>query len=294
MTRSVTALALVLAAASSATAFTPGRGAPARAVATSLKSTPFFASEDDFDAPVLADPQAGTAVLESEPVVDDECYMGKDGDFGGCVDFDPFKRPTRSVNAMDSKRSAPRWAYGDDFDAPVPINPQMGTAVLESQPIVDDECYMGKDGDLGECADFDPITRPTRSVNAMDSSRPVPGWTYADDFDAPVPANPQVGTTVLESEPVVDDECYMGKNMDFGGCVDFDPPVKPKRTRSANAMDSARTAPRWAFGDDFDAPVLANPQMGTAVLESQPIVDDECYMGKNADFGDCVDFDPPV
>eukprot|EP00985_Skeletonema_marinoi_P019616 scaffold11332_cov119-Skeletonema_marinoi.AAC.1 len=59
-------------------------------------------------------------------------------------------------------------------------------------------------------------------------ARDLPGWakksSYNDDFDAPVPANPQSGTTVLENEPVVDDECYMGAKGDFDDCVDFDPP----------------------------------------------------------------------
>lgn len=27
-------------------------------------------------------------------------------------------------------------------------------------PFVDDECYLGKDGDLDECADFDPKVSP--------------------------------------------------------------------------------------------------------------------------------------
>merc|ERR1712232_1247000 len=106
------------------------------------------------------------------------------------------------------------------------------------------------------------------------------------DFDAPVPADPQSGTAVLEEAPVVDDECYMGKDGEFDECVDFDPPVMLKRTRSANAMDQPRPAPKWAFGDDFDAPVLADPQSGTAVIDKAPVVDDECYMGKNDDFLD--------
>ena len=44
-----------------------------------------------------------------------------------------------------------------DFDAPVPYNPQLAKP-LANTPIVDDECYMGKEGQLDECADFDPVT----------------------------------------------------------------------------------------------------------------------------------------
>ena len=44
-----------------------------------------------------------------------------------------------------------------DFDAPVPYNPQSASP-LANTPIVDDECYMGKEGQLDDCADFDPVT----------------------------------------------------------------------------------------------------------------------------------------
>ena len=40
-----------------------------------------------------------------------------------------------------------------DFDAPVPYNPQSASP-LANTPIVDDECYMGKDGNAGVCVDF--------------------------------------------------------------------------------------------------------------------------------------------
>ena len=40
-----------------------------------------------------------------------------------------------------------------DFDAPVPYNPQSAKP-LANTPIVDDECYMGKDGNAGVCVDF--------------------------------------------------------------------------------------------------------------------------------------------
>eukprot|EP00804_Cyclotella_cryptica_P025411 CCRYP_016511-RA/>CCRYP_016511-RA protein AED:0.28 eAED:0.49 QI:0/0/0/1/1/1/2/0/85 len=61
----------------------------------------------------------------------------------------------------------------------------------------------------------------------------------------------------------------MGKDDSFDECVDFDP---PRRTRSMNAMDQAHAPPKWAFGDDFDAPVFASPQSGTTVMTESPIV----------------------
>ena len=44
-----------------------------------------------------------------------------------------------------------------DFDAPVPYNPASASP-LANTPIVDDECYMGAEGQLDDCADFDPVT----------------------------------------------------------------------------------------------------------------------------------------
>ena len=101
------------------------------------------------------------------------------------------------------------------------------------------------------------------SKNAKDPSRSAPSWTqarstatYNDDFDAPILANPQSGTTVLENQPVVDDECYMGANLDAEDCVDFDPPKQ-----------QANQATPATYSDDFDAPIPANPQSGTTVLD---------------------------
>eukprot|EP00985_Skeletonema_marinoi_P000255 scaffold76_cov88-Skeletonema_marinoi.AAC.1 len=235
---------------------------------------------DDFDAPIPANPQSGTTVLDHEPVVDDECYMGANGDFDDCVDFDPPKQANDWTNVMDTPRGQkardlPGWAkkssYNDDFDAPIPANPQSGTTVLDHEPVVDDECYMGANGDFDDCVDFDPPKQAQQATPA----------TYSDDFDAPIPANPQSGTTVLENQPVVDDECYMGANLDAEDCVDFDPPKQAQQATPAT------------YSDDFDAPIPANPQSGTTVLDHEPVVDDECYMGANGDFDDCVDFDPP-
>lgn len=155
-------------------------------------------------------------------------------------------------SAVVSRRGAvPRLGAAEDtdFDAPVPQSPQSGTAVLEREPIVDDECYMGKDGGADECVDFDPSPpRTTRSANAHDRPRSTPRWTVAEDldFDAPVPAYPMSGTAVLDSLPIVDDECYMGKEGGGSECVDFDPYSPRRTTRSANAQDRPRSSPRWA------------------------------------------------
>ena len=44
-----------------------------------------------------------------------------------------------------------------DFDSPVPYSPASAKP-LANTPIVDDECYTGAEGQLNECADFDPVT----------------------------------------------------------------------------------------------------------------------------------------
>ncbi|KAL3808307.1 hypothetical protein ACHAXA_001924 [Cyclostephanos tholiformis] len=289
MARFTTALGLLLTAAT-AVAFCPDCVVVSR---RNILHRLGAVEDTDFDAPVPLSPQSGTAVLDREPIVDDECYMGKDGGADECVDFDPApRRTTRSANAYDRPRSTPKWTVADDFDAPVPAYPKSGTAVLDHEPIVDDECYMGKDGGANECVDFDPAPRrTTRSANAYDRPRSTPKWTVADDFDAPVPAYPKSGTAVLDREPIVDDECYMGKDGGANECVDFDP--APRRTtRSANAYDRPRSTPKWTVADDFDAPVPAYPKSGRAVLDREPIVDDECYMGKDGGADECVDFDP--
>lgn len=47
---------------------------------------------------------------------------------------------------------------------------------------------------------------------------PTATATEETDFDAPVPRNPQSGSTVLDHDiVVVDDECYLGK---YGSCSD--------------------------------------------------------------------------
>ncbi len=249
MARLASALGLIL-AATTAVAFCPSQSA---IVSRPNNALPRLGAVEgtDFDAPVLRNPQTGTAVLEREPIVDDECYMGKEGAADECVDFDPAPpRLTRSMNAHDRPRSTPRWTVADDFDAPMPAHPMSGTAILANLPIVDDECYMGKEGAADECVDFDPYSprRTTRSMNAHDRPRSTPRWTIADDddFDAPMPAYPMSGTAILANLPIVDDECYMGKEGAADECVDFDPYSPRRTTRSMNAHDRPRSSPRWA------------------------------------------------
>ena len=55
------------------------------------------------------------------------------------------------------KRSAATATEDTDFDAPVLNNPAFASGPLDHEIVVDDECYMGKDGQLDECADFGKI-----------------------------------------------------------------------------------------------------------------------------------------
>ena len=127
-------------------------------------------SEDiDFDAPVLNNPQSSSGPLKKEPIVDDECYMGKEGQLDECADFDPITpiTVTAAKQPVVSKRQSSIRATEDtDFDAPVLKNPAYATP-LTNDPIVDDECYMGKDGQLDECADFDPLVKVSVAVSAQ-------------------------------------------------------------------------------------------------------------------------------
>ena len=57
---------------------------------------------------------------------------------------------------------APVGVVEDDYDAPVDRLKAAGhlvekaTSVLDHEIVLDDDCYLGKDGSLDECADFDP------------------------------------------------------------------------------------------------------------------------------------------
>mmetsp|Transcript_1473 Transcript_1473/g.2219 ORF Transcript_1473/g.2219 Transcript_1473/m.2219 type:complete len:128 (+) Transcript_1473:106-489(+) len=89
MTRfgTTTHLLALLAASSTTTitAFSPPAALPAT---TRLSAT---ANEDtDFDAPIPKNPQHAHALDHDIVVVDDECYLGKYGQYPDCVDFDPM------------------------------------------------------------------------------------------------------------------------------------------------------------------------------------------------------------
>jgi len=114
-------------------------------------------SEDiDFDAPVLNNPQSSSGPLKKEPIVDDECYLGKEGQLDECVDFDPITPITVVAKQPVVSKRQSTATEDTDFDAPVLKNPAYATP-LTNDPIVNDECYLGKDGQLDECADFDPL-----------------------------------------------------------------------------------------------------------------------------------------
>lgn len=50
------------------------------------------ANEDtDFDAPIPKNPQHAHALDHEIVVVDDECYLGKYGQYPDCVDFGEYK-----------------------------------------------------------------------------------------------------------------------------------------------------------------------------------------------------------
>ena len=65
----------------------------------------------------------------------------------------------------------------------------------------------------------------------------------------------------------------------------FSPTISSRQTSSILAVPEE-------LDDDFDAPILADPVMSGKVgkLDHDPVVDDECYLGKNDAFDDCVDF----
>jgi hypothetical protein len=75
--------AVVLVAAPAVTAFAPTSHSHPRV--GRLAAAPQYT--DDFDAPILANPKSASP-LDHVPVVDnDECYLGKYGQYDECVDF---------------------------------------------------------------------------------------------------------------------------------------------------------------------------------------------------------------
>jgi len=93
-----------------------------------------------------------------------------------------------SANAQDQPRTAPSWTQTkssstleDDFDAPTPYNPQSASGELDHDPVVDDECYLGAEGDFDDCVDFDPPKQTNLWTNVLDTprgqkSRELPKW----------------------------------------------------------------------------------------------------------------------
>ena len=56
--------------------------------------------------------------------------------------------------ALQATTTPSRGVDDVDYDSPKPINPSQASGPLDHEIVVDDECYMGKDGQLDECADF--------------------------------------------------------------------------------------------------------------------------------------------
>lgn len=95
-------LLAVVAFSPSTEAFSPTIGS--RSHTSNLILAVGVADEDDFDAPSLANPVMSGKVgkLDHDPIVDDECYLGKDNQFDDCVDFDPM----HNVEASKSNEAA--------------------------------------------------------------------------------------------------------------------------------------------------------------------------------------------
>mmetsp|Transcript_18893 Transcript_18893/g.28762 ORF Transcript_18893/g.28762 Transcript_18893/m.28762 type:complete len:141 (+) Transcript_18893:87-509(+) len=72
-----------------------------------LLATTASDDEIDFDAPILKNPVMKTdapTVLDHEiQIVDDECYLGRYGQYAECVDFDPIHEAT-DVNVGKSTK----------------------------------------------------------------------------------------------------------------------------------------------------------------------------------------------
>ena len=91
---------VVLLAAPGASAFTLNR--PVRAARVLALAT----EDTDFDAPVLANPQTASGALDHEIVVgDDECYLGKYGQYADCVDFGEWMGASSLPRGIHSVRS---------------------------------------------------------------------------------------------------------------------------------------------------------------------------------------------
>ncbi|KAL7492688.1 hypothetical protein ACHAWT_001791 [Skeletonema menzelii] len=86
----------------------------------------------DFDAPVLKNPvmksDAPTVLDHDIEVVDDECYLGKYGQYEECVDFDPMHEATvgKSTKYLAQETAQSKAAFEmPDFTA---IGEEIGAA----------------------------------------------------------------------------------------------------------------------------------------------------------------------
>eukprot|EP00580_Thalassiosira_gravida_P003057 CAMPEP_0201604668 /NCGR_PEP_ID=MMETSP0492-20130828/4732_1 /ASSEMBLY_ACC=CAM_ASM_000837 /TAXON_ID=420259 /ORGANISM="Thalassiosira gravida, Strain GMp14c1" /LENGTH=133 /DNA_ID=CAMNT_0048068749 /DNA_START=333 /DNA_END=734 /DNA_ORIENTATION=- len=95
MTRFGTTTHLIALLAAGATIATTKTIVTAFSPSSMMINTPTYlfatANEDtDFDAPIPKNPQHAHALDHEIVVVDDECYLGKYGQYPDCVDFDPM------------------------------------------------------------------------------------------------------------------------------------------------------------------------------------------------------------
>jgi len=258
-----------------------------------MRSSAHSGAETDFDSPLYRMKAVGNVVRTSEGhfildhkiVVDDESTRPRSKD-GRLVDLDPLHKPMRSI----------AHSHADtDFDAPLYRMKAVGNVVrmgeghdiLDHKIVVDDESTRPRSKD-GRLVDLDPLHKPMRSSAHSGAET---------DFDAPLYRMRAVGNVVRtgEGHDILDHKIVVedadARRMDRNGeKVDMDPLHKPMRSI---AHSHAYT--------DFDAPLYRMMAAGGVVrsgeggtLDHDPVVDDECYLGKRGEFVDCVDFDSPV
>ena len=93
-----------------------------------------------------------TGPLDHEIELDEECYLGKDGELEECADFDPVvaaKKPEEIDFDAPMDRRIDQLPWDEAFSR--------SSGPLDHEIELDEECYLGKDGELEECADFDPV-----------------------------------------------------------------------------------------------------------------------------------------
>jgi len=176
-------------------------------------------------------------------------------------------------SAQRAATSTPMSMAEIDYDAPVLANPMSASGPLDHEIVVDDDCYLGKDAQLNECADWDP---PQTMQNLRQMLENI-------DYDAPVMYYPSQASGPLDHEIVVDDDCYLGKDAQLNQCADWDPPASPSKSLTQLMAEI-----------DYDAPVMYYPSQASGPLAHEIVVDDECYLGKDGQLTECADWDPPV